>query len=163
MKEMYFLWILTGIALLGSLAASRQKTVQALKLAVKRLGAILPQFITILFLVSVVLYLVSDELITTYLVNENRFLAVLFATMLGSVTILPGFIAFPLAGILLASGVPYMVISAFTTTLMMVGVLTYPVERAYFGAKVTIIRNITSFLIALAVAFMTGVFFGEIF
>lgn len=30
--------------------------------------------------------------------------------------------------------------------LMMVGVLSYPIERQYFGAKVTIIRNIISFL-----------------
>ncbi len=55
---------------------------------------------------------------------------------------MPGFIAFPLSGILLSKGVPYMVISAFTTTLMIVGVLSYPVEKAYFGTKVTIMRNV---------------------
>ena len=57
----------------------------------------------------------------------------------------------------------YMVLSAFTTTMMMVGVLTYPIEKAYFGARVTIIRNAVSFLIALAIAMVTGIFFGEIF
>ena len=56
-----------------------------------------------------------------------------------------------------------MVLSAFTTTLMMVGVLTYPVEKAYFGVKVTIIRNVISFFIAFIIAIMIGVFFGEIF
>ena len=76
---------------------------------------------------------------------------------------MPGFIAFPLSGILLNKGVSYMVLSAFTTTLMMVGILTYPIEKEYFGVKVTIIRNIISFFIALAVAIMTGIFFGEIF
>jgi hypothetical protein len=44
-----------------------------------------------------------------------------------------------------------------------VGVLTYPIEKEYFGAKVTIIRNTISLLIALAVAVMIGIFFGEIF
>jgi len=56
-----------------------------------------------------------------------------------------------------------MVLSAFTTTMMMVGVLTYPIEKEYFGTRVTIIRNAVSFLIAIAVAMMTGIIFGEIF
>ncbi|MGD8229878.1 MAG: hypothetical protein PVI20_19025, partial [Desulfobacteraceae bacterium] len=59
-------------------------------------------------------------------------------------------------------GVLYMVLSAFTTTLMMVGILTFPIEKAYFGPKVTILRNVLSFLVALIVAVMTGIFFGEI-
>ena len=56
-----------------------------------------------------------------------------------------------------------MVLSAFTTTLMMVGVLTYPIEKEYLGTKVTIVRNVIGFFIALIVAVMTGIFFGEIF
>ena len=56
-----------------------------------------------------------------------------------------------------------MVLSAFTTTLMMVGVLTYPIEKEYFGMKITVIRNIISFFIAIIVALVTGIFFGEMF
>ena len=55
-----------------------------------------------------------------------------------------------------------LVLAAFTTTLMMVGILTYPVEKEYFGAKVTIIRNVVSFFIALIVALVIGIFFGEL-
>ena len=64
---------------------------------------------------------------------------------------------------MLKEGVAYMVLSAFTTTLMMVGVLTYPIEKQYFGLKVTIIRNAISLLIALIIALVTGIFFGEVF
>jgi hypothetical protein len=46
---------------------------------------------------------------------------------------------------------------------MMVGVLTYPIEKQYFGARVTIMRNTVSLLIALIIAIVTGIFFGEIF
>ena len=56
-----------------------------------------------------------------------------------------------------------MVLSAFTTTLMMVGIITFPIEKEYFGVKVTVIRNVISFFIALIVAVITGIFFGEIF
>ncbi len=54
-----------------------------------------------------------------------------------------------------------MVVSAFSATLMIVGVLTYPVEKACLGAKVALIRNLISFIIALAVALATGLFFGR--
>jgi len=45
---------------------------------------------------------------------------------------------------------------------MSVGVLTYPLERQYFGTKVTLVRNGISLLIALIVAFVTGLVFGEV-
>lgn len=76
---------------------------------------------------------------------------------------MPGFIAFPLSGILKQNNVPYMVISGFTTTLMMVGILTFPMEKKYFGTKIAVLRNIVSFFIAIIVAIATGIFFGEIF
>jgi len=63
---------------------------------------------------------------------------------------------------LLEKGVNYMVLSALTTTLMMVGVLTYPIEKAYFGAKITIIRNIISLLISFIIAIVIGLCFGEL-
>lgn len=158
-----YLYIVAGLALLVSLVFSREKTLRALKIAARRFIRILPAFLIMLILVSVVLYLVPDELISRYLGSDNKFTAVVLASLLGSVTVMPGFIAFPLAGILLQKGVAYMVIAAFTTTLMMVGILTAPIEKAYFGLKVTVIRNVISFFIALVVALMIGFFFGEIF
>ena len=158
-----YLYIVAGLALLVSLVFSREKTIRALKIAARRFIGILPAFLIMLVLISVVLYLLPDELISRYLGSDNRFTAVALASLLGSVTFMPGFITFPLAGILVQKGVTYMVIAAFTTTLMMVGVLTAPIEKAYFGLKVTIIRNVISFGIALAVAVAIGLFFGEIF
>ena len=136
---------------------------RAIKITARRFVNILPAFLIMLILISIVLFLVPDKTIVKYLGSDNKFLAVLFASFFGSITLMPGFIVFPLCGILLKKAVPYMVLSAFTTTLMMVGVLTYPVEKEYFGIKVTILRNTISLLIALVVAVMTGIFFGEIF
>ncbi len=160
---MYFLYALTGLSLIVSLVISREKTFRAVKIAVRRFVDILPNFLTMLVLVSIVLYLIPDEVIARYLGINNKYIAVLFASIVGSIIMVPGFIAFPLAGILLTKGVPYMVLSAFLTTLMMVGVLTYPVEKAYLGTKLTILRNAISFFIALIIAIVTGIFFGEIF
>ena len=121
---MYYLYIVTGLALVVSLIVSREKTLRALKIAARRFINILPAFLIMLILVSIVLFLIPDKVISDYLGVENKFIGVLIGSSLGSVTLMPGFIAFPLAGILLQKGVLYMVLAAFTTTLMMVGVLT---------------------------------------
>jgi uncharacterized membrane protein YraQ (UPF0718 family) len=115
-----------------------------------------------LILVSIILFLFPDEVISNYLGNSSKFISVLLASFIGSITLMPGFVAFPLSGILLTKGVPYMVLSAFTTTLMMVGIITFPLEKEYFGVKATVIRNTISFFIALIVAVITGILFGEI-
>jgi len=160
---MYYTYAITGLILLISFIINKQKTIKAIKISFIKFKKIFPVFITMLTLVSVILFLFPDEVISNYLNNYSKFISVLLASFIGSITLMPGFVAFPLSGILLTKGIPYMVLSAFTTTLMMVGIITYPIEKEYFGTKVTIIRNIISFLIALTVAIMTGIFFGEIF
>ena len=160
---MYWLYIVTGVAVLISFIASSEKTLRAVKIAIKRFTSILPAFLIMLILVSIVLFLVPDIVISNYLGANNKLVGVLLSSFLGSITLMPGFIAYPLCGILLSKGVPYMVLAAFVTTLMMVGVLTYPIEKEYFGVRVTIIRNVLSLFIALVIAVMIGIFFGEIF
>ena len=159
----YYLYIIAGLAIIVSYIADREKTHKAIKVAAKRFVNILPAFLTMIILVSVVLFLIPDEVISDYLGSSNKFVGVLLASFFGSITLMPGFIAFPLCGILLQKGVAYTVLAAFTTTLMMVGILTAPVEKEYFGIKVTIIRNTISLFIALIVAMAIGIFFGEIF
>ncbi len=159
---MYYLYSVTVLALLISVIADRQKTYQAIKISYRKFINILPAFLTMLILVSIVLFLVPDKMISHYLGNKDKFIGLALACFFGSITLMPGFIAFPLCGILLKKGVSYMILSAFSTTLMMVGVLTYPIEKEYFGVKVTIIRNIISFIIALIVALSVGFFFGEL-
>lgn len=160
---MYYTYAITGLTLTISLIVNREKTLKAVKIAITKFTKIFPAFLTMLIFVSFILFLFPDEVISNYLGHSSKSISVFLASLFGSITIMPGFIAFPLSGILSTKGVPYMVLSAFTTTLMMVGILTYPIEKEYFGTKVTIIRNIISFFIALSVAAMTGIFFGEIF
>ncbi|MBP7902537.1 MAG: hypothetical protein KA015_06955, partial [Spirochaetes bacterium] len=69
----------------------------------------------------------------------------------GSIALIPGFVAYPMAGVLVKNGVSYPVISVFITTLMMVGILTLPIEKKFFGWKVSITRNILSFIAAVAI------------
>jgi uncharacterized membrane protein YraQ (UPF0718 family) len=160
---MYYLYLATGVALLLSFCVDRKKSLKALKISYKKFINILPSFLMMLILISIVLYFIPDKTIMNYLGNSNnKIISVSLGLLFGAITLMPGFIAFPLCGILLKKGVSYMVLSALSTSLMMVGVLTYPVEKAYFGVKVTIIRNLISLLIAILTALAIGFFFGEL-
>jgi len=159
---MILIYIVTSFAVIVSLIADRGKTVKSLKAAVRKMLKIAPAFLTMTIFVSVVLYLVPDETILHYLGQENKLLGIFIAYALGSISLIPGFIAFPLCGLLLEKGVLYMILSGFSTTLMMVGVLTFPVERAYLGTKVALLRNLIFLLVAFVVSIITGLCFGEI-
>ena len=49
-----------------------------------------------------------------------------------------------------------MQIAAFVSTLMMVGVVTMPVEIKYFGKKATLLRNGAAFIFSFVVALIIG-------
>lgn len=161
--EFYILLAITGISLTTSFIFNRKKTVKALKMAIKRFGKLAGPLLLMVLPMSVALAMTPPELFLENLTEQNSGIAALTASFFGSIMLLPGFIAFPLGGILRNSGVPFMVIAAFTSTLMMVGIITIPVERQYLGLKVAIIRNIVYLGIALITAFFTGLFYGEIF
>ena len=159
---MLILYIITVLLLGLSLLASPRKTGRALQIALRRFLRIVPAFLGMLMMVAVALYLVPDHVLVQVLARENKWIAVGSALGFGSVSIMPGFIAFPLCGILLDRGALYMVLSAFSTTLMMVGVATFPMERTYLGTRLALCRNAVSFIIATVVAIATGLFFGEL-
>jgi peptidoglycan/LPS O-acetylase OafA/YrhL len=156
------LYIITAAALAASLIADRRKTLQALKVAGKRFLRLLPAFLSMLCLVAIALTLLPREVLFRYLGGEGIWSTAGIAALLGSVTLMPGFIAFPLSGLLLKEGAAYLVLAAFTTTLMMVGVVTFPIEKQYLGVKTAIIRNFISLAIALAVSAAIGLYFGEL-
>ena len=159
---MVVLWVITAACLLASLVADRRRTLAALRMAGLRLAKIMPAFLLMLAMFATAITLVPENLIRDLLGRDSGALGVAIAAAVGSVTLMPGFIAFPLSGALLARGVSYMVLAAFTTTLMTVGVLTYPLERQYFGRNVTLVRNAISLLIAIVVAIVMGLVFGEL-
>lgn len=149
---------ITLIAIIGSLIMDKNKTILGVKKGMKMFLNILPALLNILILLSVFLYFVPSEVIAHLLGKESGFIGMAIAALLGSIALIPGFIAYPLAGILLKSGVAYKVIAVFITTLMMVGVITIPLEAKYFGMRVAIMRNVLSFIGAIIIGLVIGVF-----
>lgn len=128
----------------------------ALKKAWKSFENILPQFLVVLLLVGVLLAVLNTETISKFIGQESGFLGVALAAVIGAITLIPGFVAFPTAAMLLNGGAGYMQIAAFVSTLMMVGIVTMPVEIKYFGKKLTILRNALAFVFSFAVAIIIG-------
>ncbi len=158
---MTVLYILCAVLLAASFFADRSKTLKGLKIALLKLLKILPAFGIMLVLVSIVLYFFPEEVLIKYLGKSNSSLNILISALIGSIAMIPGFIAFPLCGILKDSGVTWSVIAAFSSSLMLVGVVSFPIEKQYLGTKTAVIRNAGAFLMSLVIAFVIGVFYGD--
>ena len=148
---MYPIIILTILVTIISFLVDKKKTVKGITKGIKQFSKILPTLLSVIILISIILYFLSDEFFIDFLGKEAGFGAYFSAAMIGSISLMPGFISYPLAGILLKSGVSLSVIAVFITTLKMVGIMTIPIEARYFGLKTALIRNILSFFGALVV------------
>jgi len=155
---MIFIVSITLIAIVISFLSDRQKTYQGVVKGMRMFVNILPALLNMLVFVSVLLYLVPNETIIRWLGKGSGVFGVAIAVALGSISMIPGFIAFPLAGILRKGGVNYEVLAVFITTLMMVGVITLPLESKYFGTKVALLRNGLSLVGAVIIGILIGLF-----
>ena len=81
----------------------------------------------------------------------------LTAAAIGCITLIPGFIAFPLAASLWDAGAGYAQIAIFISTLMMVGIATLPLEIKYFGRNTAVKRNVLSLIFAVITSCVIGV------
>lgn len=152
----YILYGITIILLLISCYKDKKKTVQALKKAWKAFENILPEFLGVIMLVGVLLAVLNPEVISKFIGESSGWFGVIACALVGAITLIPGFVAFPTAAMLLQNGAGYMQIGAFVSTLMMVGVITIPVEIKYFGKKLTALRNLLAFVFSFIVAFIIG-------
>lgn len=148
---MIILWIITGVALLVSLAADRRKTLAAISRGLKMFVGVIPILLGVLAAVSLVLTAVTPRMLEGILSGTGP-LPFLSALGVGSIALIPGFIAYPLAAVLRQNGATVPVLAAFITSLMMVGVLTLPLEARYFGWRAALLRNGLAFCGAVIVA-----------
>ncbi len=115
------------------------------------------EIIGILFLIGLILTFIPPEAIRQYAGKSNSIVTTIVFAIVGCITLIPAFVAFPLAGSLVNAGASIVPVVAFLTTLTMVGIVTFPLEKKEFGGKFTLIRNSLSFLFAIVIALIMGV------
>jgi uncharacterized membrane protein YraQ (UPF0718 family) len=151
------MWIGTAVFLVFSFFRDRQKTKRALQMAFGMGKGMLGSILTIIFLIGLILTALPPARIADFVGRQALFPATVISAAFGAITLIPAFIAFPLVGTLVGAGVGIVPAVAFLTTLTMVGIVTFPLERRAFGLKFTVVRNGLSFLFAIAIALAMGV------
>lgn len=150
--DILFFYGLAAAGIVWSYTKDRQKTVQSLKKAWKAFDNILPAFALILLLIGATLAVVSPAAVNQLLGANSGATGMVVAAAIGSITLIPGFIAFPLAKAVLDMGAGIMQVAVFISTLMMVGIVTAPMETQFFSRKTMLLRNGLSLLFSFLVA-----------
>lgn len=146
------LYIISFGLLILSFAKDRDKTRAAVSKAIRAFLNIMPDFATVLAIVGLMLTFLSPGTVANIIGKETGILGMFITSIVGAITLIPGFVAFPLAKSLLDMGAGIMQIAVFISTLMMVGFVTAPLEIKYFGKKVTFLRNTFAYIFSFIVA-----------
>ena len=142
--------------LIISFFKDKNKTKKALLNGLKSFESIMPQFLTIIVIIGIILSILDADTISKFIGKESGLIGVTFASVVGSITMMPTFVAFSMGDSLLKSGAGYSQVAALISTLTMVGVLTFTMEAKYIGKKAAFYRNLFAFLFAFLVAFFIG-------
>ena len=152
--------IINLLAVLGisfSFYKNKEKSVKALKVALKGTINMAPAIAIIMVLVGLLMGFFKPELISKLLGNQTGIIGITLASIAGAILMIPSLIAFPLTASLVESGASISVAAAFITTLTMIGFVTLPIEIKEMGKKLTLLRNGISFIIAVGIALIMGV------
>ncbi|WP_234124369.1 permease [Clostridium hydrogenum] len=152
-----FFYIITVFLLTLSFIKSKAKTILSLKRALKMLFNVFPQFLAILLLMGLLLAFVDAQTIQNIIGTKSGIFGMLLASLLGSISLVPVLIAFPIASRLLENGAGIIQITVFICTLTSVGIVTLPLESKYLGKKIAILRNTLFYISAFVIALIMGV------
>ena len=150
-------WVIAIILTVISLVKDQKKTFEAMKKSKGMMGNMLGEIVAIIFIIGLVLTLIPPETIKQVLGSANTLTSTVISALVGSITLIPAFVAFPLVGSLVTVGASIVPAVAFLTTLTMVGIVTFPLEKKEFGVKFALTRNLLSFGFAIVIALTMGV------
>ncbi len=151
---------IVAVCLALSLLKSREKTLLALKVAfnaAKRIGL---EVLALIIIIGIITGFLPNRSVAALIGSERGLLGVVIAAVLGSVLFMPAIIAFPLASTLKSMGASTMAITAFITTLTMIGFVFLPLEIKELGKRFAFLRNGLSFVVAIVIAVIIGVILG---
>lgn len=150
------LYTLALTLLILSFLKDKSKTLKAIKSAFKSFENIMPQFLGLIIFISLILAILNPETISKLIGSDSGFLGVLISSAIGSIALMPTFVAFSTGNSLLQNGAGFSQVGALISTLTLVGVMTLSLESKYIGKKAAFLRNFIAFLFSFIVAFILG-------
>lgn len=148
--------IVAVLGLVISIIKDKNKTMKSMKKTIKMMKNMIGDIFGVLLIIGMILAIIPPDLIKKILGESNIYLSTVFSSVIGSITLIPAFVAFPLAGSLVEAGAGIAPISGFLTTLTMVGTVTFPIEKQKFGTKFALQRNLLSFVFAILISIIMG-------
>jgi len=134
----------------------KQKTTQAVRIAVKTFIKILPTILLIVVLVGLLLGFVPNSIISKYMGSHSGIVGIVGSAVLGAILYIPSIVAFPLAASFIEAGASITAVAIFITTLTMIGFVTLPLEIKELGKKIALLRNAISILLAILIGVLMG-------
>lgn len=139
-----------------SFMKDKVKTMEAIKSSLKSFENIMPQFLGIIIFVGLLLAVLNTETISKLIGADSGFFGVFLSSTIGSIALMPTFVAFSTGSSLLQSGAGFAQVGALISTLTLVGVMTFSLESKYIGKKAAFLRNFIAFLFSFVVAIILG-------
>ena len=131
---------------------------EAVQKAALAMGKFFPTITGILILISLFNTLVP---VSSYkLLFRGTIFDPVVSALLGSVIAGNPVTSYLISGDLLRQGISLLAVTAFLTAWVTVGVVQLPAEIQFLGKKFALIRNLSAFILSLAVAFMTVILMG---
>lgn len=151
------LYIIAFVLFLISYKKDKKKTKKALLKGWKSIENILPQFLGIILVVGLTLAILKPETISNIIGSNSGIFGVYLSAVLGSIAMMPTFVAFSTGNMLLQNGAGIAQVAALISTLTLIGIITIPLETKYIGKRAAIYRNILAFVFSIIVAFFVEV------
>lgn len=150
------LYSLAIISLIISFIKDKSKTKKAIVLGLQSFENVLPQFLCIIITVGILLSFFTTDTISKILGANSGFTGIILADIIGAITMMPTFVAFSLGNTLLLNGAGYSQVATLVSSLVLIGLMTLPLEIQYIGKRAALLRNLIAFIFSIIVGIILG-------
>jgi len=140
---------------------NKQKIKKSLIKAGIGLWKAIPMILGTVLLVSLIATLVPNSLYTTVF-SKNILLDSFIGSAIGSISAGNPVTSYIIGGEMLNQGINLIVVTAFLVAWVTVGIIQFPAESISMGKKFALLRNLSSFILAILVAIITVFILGVI-
>jgi hypothetical protein len=126
----------------------------SIAMSLRTIGSALPIVVAMLLLTSLAIQLFPAETVSAWF-GRRASADVLIGAGIGSIAAGHPLASYLLGGELLAGGVSLLAVTALIVSWVTVGIIQLPMEMLMLGKRFAIVRNLTGFVLSIAVAFLT--------
>ncbi|MFC0524922.1 hypothetical protein ACFFGV_15190 [Pontibacillus salicampi] len=146
------LYVTAIIVTLISFKKDKTKTNEALYKAWRMFRNIIPDVLSIMLFVGLSLSILTPSLISSIIGEQSGIIGVIYSILIGSVSLIPSFVVYPLGATLVQNGAGLPQVAAMMSSLMCVGIVTLQMEQKIFGRSFAYTRNAASVMMSILFA-----------